>query len=134
MKLMKKLLCLTLVAVAAVTVAACDDEQQEDATYTFNTYTLLTPSNWNELTYQDNNDTEILSYISSSFFGFDYKFDEQGNIVKGDFTLQYSAATKLEDVTTVYAGNEKYAVPADADKGYAYKITLRDDLKWENGQ
>ena len=133
MKLMKKLLCLTLVAVAAVTVAACDDEQQEDATYTFNTYTLLTPSNWNELTYQDNNDTEILSYISSSFFGFDYKFDEQGNIVKGDFTLQYSAATKLEDVTTVYAGNEKYAVPADADKGYAYKITLRDDLKWENG-
>ena len=29
--------------------------------YTYKTYTSVSPSNWNELTYQDNNDTQIMS-------------------------------------------------------------------------
>ena len=104
-----------------------------DGDFTYNTYTMLTPSNWNELTYQDQNDTEIMSFISGSFFGFNYKYDEEGAIIDGDFTLQYSAAKKLEDITAEYAGSDAYAVPEGETKGYAYKITLRDDLKWENG-
>ena len=32
--------------------------------YTYNDYTTVSPSNWNELTYQDNNDTQIMNYIS----------------------------------------------------------------------
>ena len=105
----------------------------DDGDYTYNTYTTLMPSNWNELTYQDNNDTAILSYISGSFFEFNYKYDENGEIIDGDFTLQYSAAKKLEDITSEYAGSAAYAVPEGAQEGYAYKITLRDDLRWENG-
>ena len=31
-----------------------------DKSYTYNTYLTLSPSNWNELTYQDNNDTEVI--------------------------------------------------------------------------
>ena len=34
----------------------------------YNTTTSVMPSNWNELTYADNNDTQIMSYIGSSFF------------------------------------------------------------------
>ena len=41
----------------------------------YNTTTTTMPSNWNELTYQDNNDTQIMSYIGSSFFTYDYKFE-----------------------------------------------------------
>jgi len=41
----------------------------------YNTTTSVMPSNWNELTYKDNNDTQILSYIGSSFFDYDYKFE-----------------------------------------------------------
>ena len=37
----------------------------------YNTYTATMPSNWNELTYADNNDTQIMSYIGSSFFDYD---------------------------------------------------------------
>ena len=69
-----------------------DDGKQ----YTYNTYTSVSPSNWNELTYQDNNDTQIMSYIGSSFFGYDFKFDSNGMIVPGEFTVTYEAATALE--------------------------------------
>ena len=103
---------------------------EEPKVYTYNDYLTLSPSNWNELTYQDNNDTNIMSYIGSSFFGYDFKYDENGEIVPGEFEIVYNAATKLEDVTAQYA--EAWGLPADG-KGYAYKITLRDDLKWENG-
>ena len=146
----KKLLALLLAVVMVLSVfAGCNKTQpngttdpnnetkptdttpvEDDKVYTYNTYLTLSPSNWNELTYQDNNDTEIMSYIGSSFFTYDFKYDENGEIVPGEFEVVYSAATKLEDVTAQYA--EAWGLPADG-KHQAYKITLRDDLKWENG-
>ena len=108
-------------------------EPSVPSVHTYNTYTSVSPSNWNELTYQDNNDTQIMSYIGSSFFTFDFKFDAEGNILPGEFEVEYDAATKLEDVTSDYAGDANYAVPADAQKNYAFKITLREDLKWSDG-
>ena len=97
--------------------------------YTYNTYLALSPSNWNELTYKDNNDTNIMSYIGSSFFSFDYKYDAEGKIVPGQFEIVYEAATKLEDVTAKYA--EAWNI--QGDKHMAYAITLRNDLKWDDG-
>ena len=154
MKLTKNLL---LVLAAATVLAGCGEKPTEQpsadvptsdvapteqptsdvpavpSVHTYNTYTSLSPSNWNELTYQDNNDTQIMSYIGSSFFTFDFKFDAEGNILPGEFEVEYDAASKLEDVTAEYAGDANYAVPADATKNYAFKITLRDDLKWSDG-
>ena len=104
--------------------------EDDGKNYTYNTYTGVSPSNWNELTYQDSNDTQIMSYIGSSFFSYDFKFDSNGNIMPGEFVVTYEAATKLEDVTAEYA--EAWGL--DASKtGFAYRITLRDNLKWENG-
>ncbi len=131
-----------LAAMMLVSIVACQPGQEtsdpannsgvvEDKNYTYNTYTTLSPSNWNELTYQDNNDTQIMSYIGSSFFSYDFKFDDKGEIVPGEFVMKYDAATKLEDVSADYVG-DKWGVPEDA-KGYAYKITLREDLKWDDG-
>ena len=142
--LFKVILALVLATIMVLSVVACakDPVQNPDEsdngtgsevvkTYTYKTYTSLSPSNWNELTYQDNNDTQIMSYIGSSFFTYDFKYDENGEIIPGEFEMEYSAATKLEDVSAQYVG-DKWGVPADG-KGYAYKITLREDLKWENG-
>ncbi len=113
---------------------------------TYRTFTSVMPSNWNEMTYQDNNDTQILSYIGSSFFEYDYKFDEalggkfkeDGSvnadaIVSGGFTTNYSAATKLEDVTSSVDAKWGYTPEQKAEGGYAWKITLRQDLKWDDG-
>ena len=122
---------LVLVVMMLVTVlASCEKVYPGAGVHTYQDYTAVSPSNWNELTYQDNNDTQIMSYIGSSFFSFDYKFDAEGNILPGEFTVNYNAATSLVDVTAKYA--EAWDLDPDST-GYAYAITLRDDLKWQNG-
>lgn len=128
-----KTLLLTLATVGLLSLAACG-ENQEETKYTLNSYVSVSPSNWNELTYQDNNDTEILNYCVSPFFEFDYKYDANGDIVEGAYEVKYAAASKLEDVSADYAG--KYGLPSDAKKGdeRAFKITLRDDLAWDDGE
>ena len=104
--------------------------EDDGLNHTYNDYTTVSPSNWNELTYQDNNDTQIMNYIGSSFFSFNFAFDADGEIIPGEFTVNYNAATSLVDVTAKYAD----AWDLDPDStGYAYAITLRNDLKWENG-
>ena len=142
MKATKLIAALLLVCMLIATLASCggdkgDGDKTTSSTpvegvgvHTYNTYTTLSPSNWNELTYKDNNDTQIMSYIGSSFFSYDYKFDADGNIIDGEFKVVYNAASALTDVTAEYA--EAWGLPADGS-GYAWKITLRNDLKWENG-
>ena len=98
--------------------------------YTYKTYTSTSPSNWNELTYQDNNDTQIMSYIGSPFFESDFKFAEDGSIVPGEFTVQYSFATKLEDLTADYVG--QYGIK-EGDSSLVWKITIRPDGMWDDG-
>ena len=141
--LFRSCLCVLLVVIMMLSIVACQPGEntsegaannsnvEDNKTYTYNTYTSLSPSNWNELTYQDNNDTQIMSYIGSSFFTYDFKYDEEGNILPGEFVMKYDAATKLEDVSAQYVG-DKWGVPEGAT-GYAYKITLREDLKWDDG-
>ena len=139
-------MCLVMVVCS---FAACGPKDPEVTPATFkqaqyNTYTATMPSNWNEFTYQDNNDTQIMSYIGSNFFEYDYKFenDEKYNadgsinkdaIVPGAYTTNYSAATKLEDVTSSVDAKWGYTDEQKAEGGYAWKITLRDDLKWDDG-
>ena len=142
-------------------------------------YTVTVPSMWNELDSMDNNNNQIMDYLTSAFYEFDYQFDEAKGgkfkadgsinadaIVEGAFSMEYSAATKLEDVTsqvweergyydeflvdhendeeeegvTYYNENDEECDFADAvygiapyKSGYAWKITLRDDLKWNDG-
>ncbi len=135
MKTTKRILAALLALAVMVPLASCkkdpDTGINDDKTYTYNTYTALSPSNWNELSYKDNNDTQIMGYIGSSFFDYDFKFDENGEILPGEFVMKYDAATKLEDVSADYVG-DKWGVP-EGGKGYAYKITLREDLKWDDG-
>ena len=110
----------------------------------YNTTTSVMPSNWNEFTYADNNDTQIMNYIGSSFFEYDYKWEDDAKfnadgtinkdgIVSGAYTTNFSAATKLEDVTATVDAKWGYTDAQKAEGGYAWKITLRDDLKWDDG-
>ena len=137
-------LCLVLVAAAFV---GCGGKKIPDADLKqaeYNTTTTVMPSNWNEFTYADNNDTQIMSYIGSSFFTYDYKFEndkkynEDGSInkdgiVAGAYTTNYDAATKLEDVTATVDAKWGYTATQKEEGGYAWKITLRNDLKWDDG-
>ena len=139
-------LVLCLVLVVGVFAGCKEDpvKQVELKQAAYNTTTKTMPSNWNEFTYADNNDTQIMSYIGSSFFEYDYKFEgdkkynadgsvNKAGIVPGAYTTNYSAATKLEDVTSLVDAKWGYTAEQKEEGGYAWKITLRDDLKWDDG-
>ena len=145
---MKKLLAMLLVLAMVLSLAACGEKEKvEPAVFKqaeYNTTTSVMPSNWNEFTYADNNDTQIMNYIGSSFFEYDYKFENdkkfnkdgsinKEGIVPGAYTTNYSAATKLEDVTSSVDAKWGYTDEQKEEGGYAWKITLRDDLKWDDG-
>lgn len=99
--------------------------------YTMREYTAQMPSQWCTILTSDNVNNAMESYFTSSFYEFNYKFDANGKIVPGAYTVEYSASTKLEDVTKKYAG--KYGLAADAEKGQAFAMTLRKDLTWDDG-
>ena len=137
-------LCLVLVSALFAGCAPETVKQVDLKQAAYNTTTSVMPSNWNEFTYADNNDTQIMSYIGSSFFEYDYKFEgdkkfnadgsiNKAGIVPGAYTTNYSAATKLEDVTATVDAKWGYTDAQKAEGGYAWKITLRDDLKWDDG-
>ena len=142
-----RVLCFIMVAMLVVGCTPAEKPPVEQVTLKqaeYNTTTTTMPSNWNEFTYADNNDTQIMSYIGSSFFDYDYKFEndekfnEDGSInkdalVPGAYTTNYSAATKLEDVTSSVDAKWGYTDAQKAEGGYAWKITLRTDLKWDDG-
>ena len=132
-----------LTSATATQFAGCKPTESGTIYNTYRTVTATMPSNWNELTYQDNNDTQIMSYIASSFFDYDYdfggnKYNEDGSInmdaiVAGGYTTNYSAATALKDVTSTVDAKWGYTDEQKATGGYAWEITLRNDLKWDDG-
>lgn len=110
------------------------------------TYTAVVPSMWNALDSMDNNNNQIMDYLSSAFFEADYKFDaDKGGkfnadgtvnydaIIDGQYEIKFSAVTKLDDVTSEVTGNLAYTQAEKDAGGYAWKLTFRDDLKWDNG-
>lgn len=104
---------------------------EDSKMYTMREYTSQMPSQWCTILSSDNVNNTMESYFTSAFYEFNYKFDANGKIVPGAYTVEYSASTKLEDVTKKYAG--KYGLAADAEKGQAFAMTLRNDLKWDDG-
>lgn len=137
----------TAKATCKITVIPANSTYTDDLkNYTNNGYMNNTPSNWNEMDYQNNDDTAIINNTTSSFFGYDYalKDDTKGR-VKADGTLNienidfehhvvtYEAATKLEDVTDEYADAWGLTAAQKKAGGYVWRITLRDDLAWDDG-
>lgn len=112
--------------------------------HTYNDYTSTVPSLWNELESTDSNNDQIMSFLGSAFFSYDFefangkKFNEDGSInaagiIPGKFVTTYAAAVGLEDVTSKYAEDWGLTEEQVETGGYAWKITLRDDLAWDDG-
>lgn len=144
-KLLMLIAMVLVVVLCASVLTACkkdkgnDDENvtkpgtgwEDPKMYTMREYTSQMPSQWCTILSSDNVNNTMESYFTSAFYEFNYKFDANGKIVPGAYTVEYSASTKLEDVTKKYAG--KYGLAADAEKGQAFAMTLRNDLKWDDG-
>lgn len=102
-----------------------DQVPENPDTYTYNLATSAFPTNWNVHAYETANDAEILDYIVDGFYSFDYN-----ETLDGYQIVPAMAVGDPVDVTSQYVG--KYGIAA-GDTAKAWKLTLRDDLKWEDG-
>ena len=113
------------VNVPGTTAAPTDPIVDPDATYTYNYAMSVFPTNWNYCTYQTATDAEILDYIVDGFYSFDYN-----ETMDGYAMVDAMAVGDPVDVTAEYVG--KYGID-EGETSLAYKITIRDDLYWNNG-
>ncbi len=139
---MKKILALVLAALMVMSMfAACQPTQpttpsttnpqgskpvDENATYTYNIAWGEFPARWNPHTYEEATDGEVLNYITDGFYTFDYNEDETGFAMVPAMTTDDHPV----DITADYVG--KYGI-VEGDKALVYKINLRSDLVWDNG-
>jgi oligopeptide transport system substrate-binding protein len=97
-----------------------------NAEYTYNTFLSTFPTVWNNHTYQTATDGEIIGYTEPGFYTFDYNETLDGYKVVPDM-----ATSEPIDVTADYVG-DAWGI-AEGDTARAWKIVLRQDIKWEDG-
>ena len=100
--------------------------KRQETGYTYRGATTTLPANWNIHTYTSNDATTILGYCEDSLYEFDYNLTMDGYRIVPGMAVDFP-----EDVTAEFAGTRD--IPAEAEAGYAYRIQLRDDLKFDNG-
>ena len=161
MSKMKKLTALLLALVMVLALAACggtgDDTTNNDTSnpstgdstedtstpvddvkYTYTSSTSAFPSNWNPHTWQTDQDELPINYCTDGLYAF--LFNDVNHPVEGKepfdgyYIAPAMAAELAVDVTgDVKAAHPEFGIPDSATSGYAWKVKLRDDLKWDDG-
>ena len=73
--------------------------------------------------YQSSTEAEILSFTTAPLWK--YVLNE----AKDDYETTCVAATDFPtDVTAEYTGTGKFGIPEDAEFGYAWRFSIRDDM------
>ena len=108
-----------------------------DFTWKDSVSTLAT--NWNPHTYENADDSYPLDFIITGLYSF--IFNDELNPIDGKdpytgyvIVPEMAAAMPVdvtEDIKAQYG--DKFGIPADAKTGYAYKIALNPNAKWEDG-
>ena len=94
--------------------------------YTYNDYlSAMTGLNWNPLSWETNDDSYILGFITMGFYDFAINEDKTGYSIVPEM-----AAEMPVDVTAEYAG--QYGIE-EGETAKAWKIALNPNAKWENG-
>ena len=83
------------------------------------------PTSWNLHTYQSASSTYILDYTSDSLYGFDYNEAGDAYVIVPEMAEDYPV-----DVSADYVG--KYGI-AEGEENKAYSITLKQGLRFDNG-
>ena len=125
---------LAMVFSCVAVLASCKDPDQVEGglvrdpngEYTYNTFLSTFPTVWNNHTYQTATDAEIIGYTEPGFYTFDYNETLDGYKLVPDM-----ATSEPIDVTSEYVG-EEWGI-AEGDTAKAWKIVLRQDIKWEDG-
>ena len=121
---MKKMLALALALCMILSCMAALAEEPA-ATYTYNVAMAEFPTNWSPFQNQTSTDSEILDWISTGYYRFEYNDTYDGYKYVPDLATEDPI-----DVTADYIG--QYGLEEGAEK-QAWLIKIRDDIKWEDG-
>ena len=105
-------------------VFASDATTTESESYTYRYALADFPTNWSLHDNQTHTDSELMQYLEAGFYSFDYNDTQDGYQM-----VPLVATGDPEDVTAEY--KDQYGL--DGDEALAWKITIRDDLKWDDG-
>lgn len=101
-------------------------DYRDNGFYTYNDFMGGTTGlNWNPHTWETNDDSYVLGYISMGFYDFTLNADRTGYAIVPEMAADYPV-----DVTADYVG--KYGV-AEGETGKAWKITLNPNATWDDG-
>ena len=132
---MKKLLALTLAVLMVVSMfAGCGKKDQQTdngpATYTYKTYTSALGTCWNPHTWETNADSAIAGYLETPLTDITIK-----DSAAGEYQWIFVACTDIKDVTADHQEDlVKYnCAETEAEAGYVYEITLREEICWQDG-
>jgi len=108
-------------------IVAANAKLDEYKTYTYNLAIDTFPTNWNPHQYKTATDNDaVMSYVTDGLFSWDYNETQDGYARVPSMTTGDPV-----DVTAEYVG-EEWGIE-EGETARAWKYTLRDDLKWENG-
>jgi len=98
----------------------------DEEVYTFHDYTAgMSNLNWNPLSWETNDDSAILDYLSRGFYGFELNSDKTG------WSITCEMAEELPvDVTADYVG--QYGIK-EGETAKAWKIKLNELATWNDG-
>ncbi len=113
-------------------------EFDPNAKYTYKAAVSTVPTGWNPHTYQTADDAVYFDYTTDSlytlFFNDEIHPQEGREAFEGYVIVPSMAADFPVDVTeAVKASHPQFNIPESATSGYAWEVTLRDGLKWQDG-
>ena len=127
-RIVSVVLALVLILSAVCTLAACNKiDKSLIGKYSYRMGPSDLPTAWNVHTYESNSATYVLDYSSDALYTFDYK--DINNPDAGYTIVPSMAASDPVDVTSEYAARFGYS----ETENKAYKITLKQTLKFDNG-
>ncbi|MBR4082365.1 MAG: hypothetical protein IKK21_11330 [Clostridia bacterium] len=111
-------LCMLLTCVSAVA--------ESEPTYTYNAYMAEFPTVWSPFQMQTATDGDMMDFLSDGFYGFDFNETMDGYVIEPRLAAEFPV-----DVTADYVG-EEWGIK-EGETARAWKITLRDNLAWQDG-
>lgn len=136
-KILTKIIAFVMcIAMLTPVLAACKKYEpnlrfKAEGEYTYNTFLSAQPKGWNPHTWSTSTDGDMISWLYTPFYS--YIIDPSATEVTfgAGHKMTYEAARALPiDVTSEYVG--QFGIE-EGDSGYAWKIKLNPDLKWDNG-
>ena len=112
--------------------------EQFEGDFTYTDWVTTLSANWNPHTYETNDQSYPISYLTSGLY--DFIFNDELHPVEGREAFEgyvirpeMAAAMPVDVTATVAAEHPEFNIPEGAESGYAYVIDLNPNACWEDG-